>query len=138
MASKEQVRQYLSYWFQLGKKVILGNSKEELLPQPIFEGDRYSQEFERCWQLMISPESVDCYLDGTSQTIKQLLSSHWDIQPCSRCDMPVAIVDLGIQSTSCPCHDIPNWPNTELPAPRTPVKNSNYLNNIRERLSKIK
>ena len=59
MASENQVREYIAYWFQLGKKVLIRNGSEALLPQPVITGDRYSHEFEECWQKIISPDSGD-------------------------------------------------------------------------------
>lgn len=136
MASEKQVKQYLAYWFQLGKKVVIRNGKESLLPQPVIEGDRYSQDFERCWQLILSPESGDCYLEGTNETIAQLLTPAWDVSPCARCAMPVPVRNAGMPPELCPCSDLPNWPNTEVPAPRSPVDSQARLYQIRDRLLK--
>jgi hypothetical protein len=60
MASESEVRTYIAYWFQLGKKVLIRNGSEALLPKSVIAGDRYSSEFEDCWQKIISPESGDC------------------------------------------------------------------------------
>ncbi len=90
MATKQEVKGYLAYWFQLGKKVITGNGKARILPKSVLNGDRYSEEFEECWQKIISPESGDCYLEGTHETIAELLTPAWDMLPCGRCNMPVA------------------------------------------------
>jgi hypothetical protein len=87
MATEQQVRQYLAYWFQLGKKVFTHNGQVALLPYPVIEGDRYSGKFEECWQQLLLPETGDCYLEGTRQTIQELLSPAWDIHPCARCAM---------------------------------------------------
>ncbi|MCU0534731.1 MAG: hypothetical protein MUD14_12630 [Hydrococcus sp. Prado102] len=137
MASQENVKQYLAYWFQLGKKVVFGNGQEVLLPKSIIEGDRYSKEFESCWQRILASR-VTCYLEGTEQTIEQLLSPMWDIDPCARCGMPVPAIELGIQPNSCPCNDLPNWPNTQLPSPRAPIDSSARLNRIKERLNRAR
>ncbi|QMS91191.1 hypothetical protein HUN01_27710 [Nostoc edaphicum CCNP1411] len=151
MATKQEVRGYLAYWFQLGKKVIMGNGKASLLPQDalyetlrerglaiaplsVLNGDRYSEEFEECWQKIISPESGDCYLEGTHETIAELLTPAWDMLPCGRCNMPVAARNVGMPALLCPCNDLPNWPNTELPAPREPIKTQDQLKTIRDRL----
>ena len=136
MASEHQVRQYLAYWFQLGKKVLIHNGKEALLPQPVIQGDRYSEEFESCWQKIISPESGDCYLEGTQETIAQLLAPGWDVSPCGRCQMPVPIKTVGMPPELCPCNDLPNWPNTEVPQPRSPVSSQSRLIEIRDRLQR--
>jgi hypothetical protein len=134
MASTTEVRTYLAYWFQLGKKLVWCNGAETLLPKTILQGDRFSDQFEACWQKIISIGGKDCYLEGSQETIEQLLSSGWDINDCARCDMPVAIVSSGIQSLDCMCSDLDNWPNNELPKPRSPVNNQLQLNKIRDRL----
>ncbi len=134
MASEEQVKQHLAYWFQLGKKVLLRNGQEALLPQPVVEGNRYSWAFEDCWQRIISPDSGNCYLEGTTQDIKELLTSAWEITPCARCCMPVPIVSTGIQPIPCTCNDLPDWPNLELPKPRSPVDSLAHIKRICQRL----
>lgn len=138
MASQHQVRQYLAYWFQLGKSVLIHGEQEALLPRPVIQGDRYSQEFEDCWQRVKSSESGDCYLEGTEQTIAELLSPAWDISPCARCSMPVPMPNAGMSAEVCPCVDLPNWPDTETPQPRSPVSSQNHLVGIRDRLLKAK
>ncbi|MBF2080417.1 MAG: hypothetical protein IGR76_18340 [Synechococcales cyanobacterium T60_A2020_003] len=139
MASPEHVRQYLAYWFQLGKRVLLKNGEESLLPEPVFQGNRYSDSFERCWNYILRSESGDCYLEGTRQTIAELLSPSWDVVSCARCDMPVPMIVLGnaADSVSCPCSDLPSWPDTELPAPRSAVDSTDKLDRIRRRLDNV-
>ncbi|MFN6565816.1 hypothetical protein [Dendronalium sp. ChiSLP03b] len=134
MATQQEVKKYLAYWFQLGKKVVTGNGKASFLPQPVLKGDRYSEEFEACWQKILSPEAGDCYLEGTHETIAQLLTPTWELAPCSRCNMPVAMRNVGMPTLLCPCNDIPTWPNSELPAPRSPVNTQEQLIAIRDRL----
>lgn len=134
MASDHQVKQYIAYWFQLGKRVMLHNGREAVLPEPVIQGDRYSEAFEACWEHLKSPESGDCYLEGTAQTIQELLSSRWNIYPCARCGMPVPMLDLGVMEPSCPCSDLDNWPNDELPHPRAPISSNTQLASIRDRL----
>ncbi|MEG4446712.1 hypothetical protein QUB47_28540 [Microcoleus sp. AT9_B5] len=136
MASESEVRKYIAYWFQLGKKVLIRNGSEALLPKSVNAGDRYSQEFEECWQKIISPDSGDCYLEGTNETIAQLLTPAWEISPCARCAMPVVFKKTGMPPEFCPCHDLPNWPDTEMPQPRSPVSNQLQLSGIRDRLKK--
>ncbi len=138
MATQEQVRRYLAYWFQLGKQIHIQNGQDAMLPNPVIQGDRYSAEFEKCWSYILSPESGICYLDGAPQTIDDLLSSKWDISPCARCDMPVPMIVMGPSDSSCPCSDLPNWPNNELPSPREPVNNQAQLSKLRDRLSVLK
>jgi hypothetical protein len=135
MATPGQVKQYLAFWFQLGKKLVINNGQETRIPQPVIQGDRYSPEFEMCWQRVMEFEGKNCYLEGTVQTLDRLLSSEWDMTLCSRCDMPVPMLSLGVQNPDCPCHDMPQWPNTELPSPRVPVDSRSQLDKIRDRLS---
>ena len=136
MASTTEVKTYLAHWFQLGKKLIWCN-KEELSPAKIIQGDRFAPEFESCWEKIMSVGGRDCYLVGSEATIQELLSSAWTIDSCARCAMPVPIVEAGTQSLACACSDLDNWPNSELPAPRSPINDRVQLNNISARL-KIK
>ncbi len=136
MASEDQVKRYLAHWFQLGKRVLRHNG-DAILPDPIIKGDRYSEEFEQCWQTLLDHQSGDCYLEGTSETIQELLSPRWEISSCSRCQMPVPMIDLGLQSGLCPCNDLSGWPNNELPTPREPINSKDKLNFLAHRLRKI-
>ena len=138
MASEQQVKRYLAYWFQLGKKVVIHNGDSVVLPQSVIAGDRYSDEFEKIWQLILSPESGDCYLEATHQSIAELLTPKWEIEPCVRCEMPVPLINIGLPPEVCPCNDLPTWPNTEIPAPREPISNQTQLREIRARLSQWK
>lgn len=133
MATQEEVKKYLAYWFQLGKKIVIGNEGTKLLPQPIFQGDRYSKEFEDCWQ-KITRVSGDCYLDGTHETIAELLTPTWEMYPCSRCSMPIAVRSVGMPAALCPCNNVAGWPNNELPCPKCPVNDQEQLKIIRDRL----
>lgn len=133
MATKEEVKRYLAYWFQLGKKVVITNEGTHLLPQPIFQGDRYSPEFEACWQIILS-SSDESHLDGTQETIAELLTPQWDMVGCSRCAMPIPLRNVGMPPVSCPCVNLPGWPNNELPGPRCPINNQEQLRAIRNRL----
>ena len=134
MASKTEVKKYLAYWFQLGKKLLWRNGQKEFLPSSIIKGDRYSKEFENCWQEVLKTGGKEYYLEGTDNTLEKLLSSNWEISSCARCDMPVPITSIGIQSLSCPCSDLDNWPNSELPQPRSPVDSRQQLEKIKSRL----
>jgi hypothetical protein len=134
MASQHQVKQYLTYWFQLGKKVVIQNGRETRLPQPAIRGDRYSRELEECWREILSPESGDCYLEGTTQTIAELLTPEWEIVNCARCAMPVPMRTRGMPSECCPCFDLPNWPDLESPQPRLPISTRRHLLDICHRL----
>lgn len=134
MASEPQIKRYLAYWFQLGKKIWINNGKTAVLPKRIIADGRYSPEFESLWHQILSPESGDCYLEGSPQTIVELLTAKWDIEPCSRCDMPVPLINVGIPPENCTCSDLPNWPNLDLPSPREPVNTQERLSAIRNRL----
>ncbi|MGL5061500.1 MAG: hypothetical protein ACRC62_16115 [Microcoleus sp.] len=136
MALKSEVRKYIAYWFQLGKQVLIRNGSEAVQPKSVIAGDRYSPEFEECWQKIISPESGDCYLQGTNETITQMLTPAWEIHSCARCAMPVALRNNGLPPLSCPCQDLANWPDTELPQPRSPVSTKSYLSCLCDRLLK--
>lgn len=136
MASEQEVKTYLAYWFLLGKKVVLPRQQDAVCPHLVFEGQDYSPEFEQCWQQIVSPNNQDSYLEGTEQTIEELLSSKWEIIDCAKCKMPIPIVSLGIQSLGCPCGDLELWPNTELPKPKSPVNSQNQINRILERLNR--
>lgn len=133
MASEQQVKTYLAYWFQLGKKLLWRNEEKEV-SQPIIQGDRFSEEFENCWQQIVAAEGKDYYLAGSNMSLEELLSPKWKINSCVRCDMPVPIIELGIQSLECPCSDLDNWPNLELPLPRSPVDSKEKLRAIEARL----
>jgi hypothetical protein len=135
MASLLQVKQYLAHWFQLGRRVYLKNGNVALLPSKIFHGLNYTTEFELCWELVLSPQSGDCYLEGTSQTIADLLTPSWEIADCSRCQMPVPMRVAGIPIGGCPCETLPNWPNNELPAPISPARLESKLIDLHDRLT---
>lgn len=134
MASEQEVKQYLACWFQLGKKVVIGGSGKAVLSQPIMQGEVFSNEFEDCWQQITSPDAIDSYLAGTQETIRELLTDTWQVIPCARCTMPVPFVDAGMLPLECPCKDLDNWPNEELPTPRSPVNNQAKLTDIRDRV----
>ena len=134
MASDHHVKQYLAYWFQLGKKVLICN-QQIMLPQSVIRGDRYSQEFEDGWQPILA-SGDNSYLEGTEQTIAQLLTPAWEVEGCARCSMLVPVRSVGIPSLFCPCNDLTSWPNTEIPAPRSPVNTQAQLTDIRDRLLK--
>ncbi|MBW4465936.1 MAG: hypothetical protein KME07_10925 [Pegethrix bostrychoides GSE-TBD4-15B] len=134
MAAAQQVKEYLAYWFQLGKPLQFDRGGA-ILPHPVIEGNAYSPAFEACWQRVLASGGQGCYLAGTEQSIAELLSGAWDMADCARCEMPVPTRSLGIQSSACPCADLPGWPNTELPQPRSPIDSRSQLEQIRQRLA---
>ncbi len=133
MATTQQVKLYFAHWFQLGKKVLIDNGQESIKPEKVIEGNGYSQEFERCWKQLL--QAQDCHLEGTEQSLKELLSENWELMPCARCDMPIPIKCAGISMCHCPCFDLPNWPNTELPQPRLPVDTNTRLCQLKSSLA---
>lgn len=133
MASVSQVQSYLAYWFQLGKPIVFHQSQAQCLPSPVFQGSQFSSAFEQCWQ-QVAQDTANCYLLGTDQTIAELLAGDWDITACARCDMPVPMPVRMMNTSACPCADLPTWPNDEMPQPRMGVSNTNYLQNIHQRL----
>jgi PAS domain S-box-containing protein len=137
MASESDVKQYLAYWLQLGKKVQLNNGARTKKIQRVLQGEHYSQELEELWQELRSPDSKDCYLEGTSETINQLLSSEWEITNCPRCPMIKPQRIAGRPVISCPCEELSNWPNLELPPPRKPVRDRQHLTAITNRLDQM-
>ncbi|MEM1367411.1 MAG: hypothetical protein AAGG02_05200 [Cyanobacteria bacterium P01_H01_bin.15] len=139
MASSEQVKQYLCHWFQLGKKVEFKRAGTAKCPSRIFSlhSGAYAPEFEACWQEILSAGGEQCYLEGTNETIQDLLSPRWEIDPCARCAMPVPIPIQGIGDLECPCQDLENWPNTELPQPRSAVNSTAQLSDLKDRLNRL-
>jgi hypothetical protein len=135
MASPEKVKRYLAYWFQLGKKLILNDTQEITMSDSVIKGDRYSEEFEACWQNIIDREGKNYYLEGTEPSIEELLLSQWNIRSCARCSMPIPKQELGSQTLDCPCVDLPSWPNFELPLPRAPIDSNSRIKNIASRLT---
>jgi len=134
MATQEQVREFLAHWFQLGKPVVLAEDRGTRLPSPIFYKGRYSQSFEDCWHQIMVTSGQGCYLEGMTQSIATMLTSAWEIAACARCEMPVTLPILGLNTCPCPCHDLHTWPNTEVPMPRPGVNEEQHLSDIQERL----
>ncbi|WP_204102763.1 MULTISPECIES: hypothetical protein [Spirulina sp. CCY15215] len=135
MATLEQVKEYLACWFQLGKGIEIAGEDRVLRFTSILHGDRYSREFENCWENILRSQGQGFSLEGTEQSVDELFSSHWEMQSCSRCQLPIPVRELGFQSLSCPCDDIPGWPNTELPTPRSPINNQSHLGRICDRVT---
>ena len=137
MATPEQVKEYLACWFQLGKSIEI-TGKDRVAPfKSILHGDRYSREFESCWENILRSQGQGFFLEGTEQSIHELFSSRWEMQSCSRCQLPVPVRESGHQSLLCPCIDVPGWPNLELPTPRSPINNQSHLGRICDRVSEL-
>lgn len=95
----------------------------------------YSTAFEDCWSQMQSNGLAQCHLEGTGESLAELLSEQWDLTGCARCGMPVAQKVVGVTDVTCPCTDLPTWPNTELPQPRGEQNWRSQLQNINQRVS---
>jgi hypothetical protein len=91
--------------------------------------------FEEYWQEILTTKE-DCYLDGTEQTIKELLTPAWEIINCSRCTLPVPANHGHPSCSLCPCADVPSWPNLELPRPKIPSSDQEHLSHLQFRLQK--
>ena len=133
MASRDEVKKYLAHWFQLGKAVISEKNDKTYLPENIIQGNRYSPAFEQCWDLMVANQKA-FYLRGTDQTVADLLSPAWEIASCARCNMPIPMPQVERKPHPCPCEDLSNWPNNELPGPRSPIDSQAHLGKLRSRL----
>lgn len=133
MANATEVKEYLSYWFQLGKSVVFPKSQVIVRPDPIFSQHAFSPAFEACWQRMVL-SSEDCYLEGTEQSVRDLLKPEWEMISCARCDLPIARSRNHIPTCLCPCIDLASWPNLELPQPRLPLHRGSALRNVHKRL----
>ncbi|MGC1310298.1 MAG: hypothetical protein WA885_23970 [Phormidesmis sp.] len=134
MASDTEVKNYLAHWFQLGKQVLSDDGSVTFSPKSIIQGDRFSPEFEDCWAEILKTGGETYYLKGTDQTIAHLLSPAWNIVSCARCDMPVPIAEKELALHPCPCDDLSNWPNEEIPKPRLPIDSNQRLSQMSDRL----
>jgi hypothetical protein len=135
MASTHEVRQYLAHWFQLGKTVTIPNG-DRIAPQRVLINDRYTADFEACWEQVVAND--DAYLEGTVQTIAELLTNRWDVVSCARCTMPIPHPAAGLpQDLNCTCHDLANWPNSNLPVPRGAGAVADRTLMLRQRLAVI-
>ncbi|CAN1210724.1 hypothetical protein TUMEXPCC7403_11040 [Tumidithrix helvetica PCC 7403] len=137
MATCDVVKDYLAQWMQVGKKVLIQSENKSVGICKVIEGERYTQEFEALWTEISTIKAKEAYLEGTNETIQELLSDKWELVECPRCNLPSACIDMGMRETkACPCDTMKLWPNLETIAPRKPVKTAKYLNNICDRLLK--
>jgi hypothetical protein len=136
MASQHDVKKYLAYWLQLGRGVQMPGQPSPTKPATMLGDDAYSDEFETLWVTLQTPSIADqSYLEGTDQTITQLLSTSWIIEPCARCALPVPLKEQGILMVpSCPCADMGDAPNLDDFPPREPVSSQGFLRNLTDRL----
>jgi hypothetical protein len=136
MASINHIKTYLAYWFQLGRGLWMPGHDELVCPVTVLGDGAYSADFESLWtELEIPYIAAQSYLEGTEQTIAELLSPIWEVSPCARCGLPIPLKTAGLQPVqTCPCADMKNLPNLELLPPREPISHQAVLHNICDRL----
>jgi hypothetical protein len=134
MAVEADVKKYIACWMQLGKKVWIKSGQSFCLTPQVLNQEDYSPEFEACWAKIMDLDSGDCYLDGTAVSVREMLGSEWEILDCPRCEMPVSMAIAKQPALNCPCHDLSNWPNTELPLPHSPINTQERLYILQKRL----
>ncbi|MCA1904320.1 MAG: hypothetical protein CV045_00895 [Cyanobacteria bacterium M5B4] len=132
MANKNEVKQYLAYWMQLGRKLILSDRVVSL--DQVIAGDHYTTRFEEIWQEgEARPEAAS--LEGANISLEQLFSANYELLSCPRCDLPLPSLTLGPRSAQpCPCDDLNLWPNFDTVPPRQPVNTTDQLRSIYQRL----
>lgn len=135
MAAAETVRAYLACWFQLNKGMVHHPSGQRWCPQPVLAGEMYSPAFEATWEAMTTAGREACYLEGTPQTLADLLSPAWEVTACGRCQMPVPMPIGRRVGVACPCADLPLWPQFDLPQPHAPVQTDLHLARIQRKLA---
>lgn len=130
MAAPLEVKEYLAKWLQMGKALSVDN--QEIFLTEIIKGESYSSQFEQLWQQ--TPKAI-ATLQGTNNTIAELLKPEYEIMPCPVCELPVACLSSGYrQINTCPCSDLPLHPHLGLPLPHVPIATATYLQNISDRL----
>ncbi len=136
MATTNHIKTYLAYWFQLGRGLWMPGHAERVCPATILGDGAYSAEFEALWDQLQAPYvAAQSYLEGTEQTIAELLSPTWEINPCARCSLPIPLKTAGLpQVYTCPCADMRHQPDLSLFPPRAPISTPAVLGNICARL----
>jgi hypothetical protein len=134
MATELDLKNFVACWMQLGKGVYQPTGELIHLAK-VLQGEQYNPEFETLWQDLSSFGLQNVYLEGTSVSLSALNTELWEIVPCARCTMPVALPIGNTASCICPCHDLQGWPNSELPTPRPPVANKAHFDRILKRLN---
>ncbi len=136
MASSQQIKQYLAYWVQLGKGIVIGD-RPPVYCKTVLAQETYCNEFESIWQQIEACHGERCHITGTDQELAELFSEQWEITACYRCELFVPQKTRGMPATACPCADLDNWPNLEIPKPRLPLSSHGHLAKIRQRLSNV-
>ncbi|MEN9224725.1 MAG: hypothetical protein Q6L60_09360 [Thermostichus sp. HHBFW_bins_43] len=127
MAAPSQVKAYVACWLQLGKGVVCEHpgGSERIQPRSVLGLGSLSQEFQHSWQCM-SADPWRCYLEGTHESLGQLLSPAWEIGSCGRCGLPVPLPATTATAIGpCPCSDLKVWPNSATLPPR--VHNEQFV-----------
>ncbi len=138
MALRSHVKTYLAYWFQLGRGLRMPPDDRLVKFRTILADGHYSREFEAIWQQLTDPWIAShSYLDGTEQTISQLLEPSWEINDCARCGLPIPMQDRGLPCLSCPCSDLEDIPDIESLPPREPIDSQVILKQLCRRLHKL-
>jgi hypothetical protein len=136
MASRTLVKNYVAQWMQMGKPVSLSTQGEQVRLYKILQGEKYSPSFNQLWDEISTTKAQEAYLNGTNQTISDLLSNKWEIIACARCNLLVPSIDIGPRTpVCCPCDDLPNHPNLELVSPHVPVTLASHLDDLCDRLA---
>jgi hypothetical protein len=132
MATHQELRHYLTHWFQLGKPLILNGTPD--LITPTLNTDRPSPEFEALWQQILETPHL-AHLQGSDRTLAELLTGTWDIIDCARCDMPVPLKTIGNIDNHCICDDMTTWPNSDTLAPHSPINTTDRLQQLSRNLT---
>ncbi|TAD78192.1 MAG: hypothetical protein EA001_08200 [Oscillatoriales cyanobacterium] len=133
MVSEDRVKQYIALWMQLGKPVVCDRDNQHLGTFSVIRGQSYSPDFEQLWQT-ICQAPHHYHLAATPCSIGDLLEGHWDLLPCARCTLLQPVNESVIEAGPCPCQDLASWPDDNLPLPRQPINNQDYLYKIQLRL----
>lgn len=134
MATSQEIKGFIAQWLQLGKSIEHMDGVHQFKPSRILGYQGYSQEFETWWQAF-EENAQQWTLSGMTEPLSALYSPNFEISTCARCEMPVALPTAGVHDVACPCHDLPLWPNTELPQPRIPADSDSRLRQIHSKLS---
>ena len=134
MATSQEIKGFIAQWLQLGKSVEHVDGEKQFKPPRVLGYQGYSQEFEDWWTCF-EADAHHWTLSGMNQPLSELYSPNFEISACARCDMPIPLSMSVVKDISCPCHDLPTWPNTDLPQPRTPKDSTSKLRQIYSRLS---
>lgn len=134
MASKTEVKEYLAYWMQLGRKLVVADRLVSL--DQVVAGDHYTTRFEEIWQES-QAQAEFTSLEGSEVSLKQLFAPTYELLDCPRCHLPLPSPDLGPRpAQSCPCDHLKLLPNLDTVPPRLPIDTGAKLRSIYQRLPK--